>query len=77
MNGCKRPHTTKPPLISPQTTPIAKPAITAIGAGTLAAIIVAESTADSAAVEPTDKSMPPQIITSVMPSATQALMEDC
>src|SRR3954471_17748100 len=48
---------------------------TAIGAP--AAISTAAITAAMAAVGPTDRSMPPEMMTSVMPSATQALIEDC
>ena len=45
--------------------------------GTPLTIRLADSTAASAAVGPTDRSMPPEMMTSVMPSATQALMLDC
>ena len=45
--------------------------------GTPAAISTAATTAAMAAVGPTDRSMPPAMMTSVMPSATQALIEDC
>ena len=49
----------------------------ASGTGTPEIIRVAPSTAESAAVGPTERSMPPEIITSVMPSAIKALIEDC
>ncbi len=45
--------------------------------GTPAAISTAAMTAAMAAVGPTDRSMPPEMMTSVMPSATQALIDDC
>ena len=45
--------------------------------GAPAAISTAAATAAMAAVGPTDRSMPPAMMTSVMPSATQALIEDC
>src|SRR4051794_34019734 len=48
---------------------------TAIGAPP--AISTAATTAAMAAVGPTDRSMPPAMMTRVMPSATQALIEDC
>src|SRR3954451_13320974 len=48
---------------------------TAIGAP--AALSTGAATAAMAAVGPTDRSMPPVMMTSVMPSATQALIEDC
>ena len=45
--------------------------------GAPAAISCRGHTAAMAAVGPTDRSMPPAMMTSVMPSATQALIEDC
>ncbi len=49
----------------------------AIAGGTPATIKAADRTADRAAVGPTERSMPPEMMTSVMPRATQALMLDC
>ena len=47
------------------------------GIGTFATIRVAATTAANAAIGPTDKSMPPDTMTSVMPSAMHALIDDC
>src|SRR6478752_4724011 len=61
----------------PAATPKARAAGIATTIGAPAAIITAAATAAMAAVGPTDRSMPPAMMTSVMPSATQALIEDC
>ena len=45
--------------------------------GTPATIMAAPSTAVRAATGPTDRSIPPDMITSVIPNAMQALIEDC
>ena len=52
----------------PATTPAAMPA---------SSITIAATQADSAAVEPTERSKPPPMITKVMPIAITAMIEDC
>ena len=66
------------PLNAPETTPITTPTISATG------ILIpfldtnpAEITPVSAITEPTDKSMPPSIITIVIPHARSILVEIC
>src|SRR3954465_121345 len=61
----------------PATAPKARAAGIATAIGTPAVISTAATTAAVAAVGPTDRSMPPAMMTRVMPSATQALIEDC
>ncbi|MNP39660.1 hypothetical protein D3C76_1332450 [compost metagenome] len=65
------------PLKTPHSAPTPKVAIIASGTGTPATISVAPSTADNAAVGPTERSIPPEIITSVMPRAIMPLIDDC
>ena len=77
MNGCNPPHAISAPLTKPQNAPLAKANTMATGTGTPATSIAAASTPDSAATGPTDRSIPPEMITSVIPSAIQALIEDC
>ena len=77
MKGWRPPKATKAPLTAPQMAPSASPATTAKIGGTPATINVADRTAESAAVGPTERSMPPEMMTSVIPRATQALMLDC
>ena len=57
--------------------PIPSATATHSATGSPATSIEADATAASAATGPTDRSMPPEMITSVMPIATQALMLDC
>jgi hypothetical protein len=65
------------PLMQPQATPNPKPKATARIGGTPLESIDAEITAENAAVDPTDRSIPPVMITRVIPIAKQALIEDC
>ena len=53
------------------------PTATAKGTGTPCTIMEVDMTAENAATDPTERSIPPEMITSVMPSAMQALMVDC
>ena len=77
MNGCSPASATSPPLTSPHAMPSSRPAATHTTIGTPAAIMVAETTAASAAVGPTERSIPPEMMTSVMPIAMHALIDDC
>ena len=49
----------------------------ASGIGTPATSMAAPKVAVSAATGPTDRSIPPEMITKVIPRAMQALIEDC
>ncbi|CAH0293809.1 hypothetical protein SRABI106_03581 [Rahnella aquatilis] len=77
INGCKPAYATSMPLNTPHSAPTPSVAIIASGTGTPDTISVAPSTAESAAVGPTERSIPPEIMTSVIPSAIIPLMEDC
>jgi hypothetical protein len=63
--------------MKPQATPNPRPSAVARSGGTPLESIDAEITAEKAAVDPTDKSIPPVMMTSVIPIAKQALIEDC
>ena len=77
MKGCKPPQVISAPFRKPQNAPTASAPRMASGTGTPATSIAAPSTADSAATGPTDRSIPPEMMTSVIPSAMQALIDDC
>jgi hypothetical protein len=61
-----RPTTAPAPM--PATTPATRPAFT---------MTMAATHPDRAAVEPTDRSKPPPMITNVIPMAITAMIEDC
>ena len=46
-------------------------------AGSGACSVLARSTPEKATIEPTDRSIPPEMITNVMPAAITALIEVC
>src|SRR5271165_1488827 len=77
IKGCKLPSVIISPFIAPQAAPRTKPSSTARTGCKPAAIAEAETTAENAATDPTERSMPPEMITSVMPTAIQALIDDC
>jgi hypothetical protein len=77
MKGWSCPTVMSRPLMQPQATPNPKPSAVARSGGTPLESIEAVITAENAAVDPTDKSMPPVMMTRVIPIAKQALIEDC
>ena len=76
INGCRRRRTIKSALISPTSPPARMPTSTAIGVGNPQAVSASAATSPAQAIiEPTERSMPPVIITSVIPSALIAISE--
>ena len=63
------------PSITPQSVPIARPAMTAITYPKPLLIRPAQSVPERAMTEPTERSMPPVIMTKVIPKATMAVVE--
>ena len=70
MNGRRRARVTSSPLttpaVNPTAIPVARPAVTPSG------LALAAATLASAATAPTDRSMPPVMMTKHMPSETRA-----
>jgi hypothetical protein len=78
MNGGSRPAVIISPLASPAAAPTARPATIANPIGHPASANVhAVTTLPSASTDPTDRSMPPEMITEVIPRARMARMEIC
>ena len=77
MNGGRRPSAITSPLASPHAAPTASAAPTAAGAGQPAFNAAASTTPENATSDPTERSIPPDTMTNVMPTATIALMEVC
>src|SRR3954470_4482683 len=77
MKGWRPPYATSRPFMPPAAMPTRRATGIARKIGPPRDISTATVTAAIAAVGPTDRSMPPAMMTSVMPSATQALIEDC
>jgi hypothetical protein len=67
MNGGKPMRVTNKPLNAPQIAPTTTPPSMPIGTGTPAFTSIAAATPDSASTDPTDKSIPPVMITHVAP----------
>ncbi len=78
MNGVTPRPVMSAPLASPQRPPTATPQPRAAGIGRPASLMsVARTTVTSATAEPTDRSIPPAIITAVIPSAAIPTMTAC
>ncbi len=67
MNGGRRSSVTHRPLTSPQAAPVNSPSNIAIGTLMPARTDSAATTPASARIDPTDRSMPPVMITQVAP----------
>src|SRR5215831_3003164 len=76
MNGLTSRNAMTRPLASPTAAPAAIPASTP-AAMPACSITIAATQPASAAVEPTERSKPPPMITKVMPRAITAMIEDC
>src|ERR1035438_4228947 len=77
MNGCGRGSlVSRIPLMAPSAEPMASAATTLIRGGTPACISRATMTQQSPSTEPTDKSIPPVIMTVNCPRETSALTAD-
>ena len=78
MNGGRPPQLTSAPLQQAAAdADRERPATSATGSGWPPCSAAPSTTPDSATIEPTDRSMPPERITNVMPTATMALMLVC
>ena len=77
MNGTTRRVVIATPLMNPTTAPIATPAATAAIGANPSRNATAVITLASAIDDPTDKSIPPLIITMVIPRAPIATMTVC
>lgn len=78
MNGGSFPYETRAPLTRPQAIPVATARITAIHTGTPSDVAIQASTvAESAATEPTERSIPAETMTKVTPNARIAVTEAC
>ena len=67
MKGGSRRRAMKNPLTRPHAAPVSSPNSIASGTGTAALTASAATTPDNARIEPTDRSMPPVMITQVAP----------
>ena len=70
MKGGSRPSVMPAPLTAPSATPMASPASMTSGIGMPASSSIAETTAATATIEPTERSMPAVRMTKVMPTET-------
>jgi hypothetical protein len=77
MNGGSRPKVTRRPLARPHTRPTISPMPIPTGTGSPAASERPSAMPASASTDPTDRSMPPETMTNVMPTATIALIAVC
>ena len=77
MNGGSFPRVMSSPLRSPHSELVSRPASTANGTGQSACSRLAITTPDSATSEPTERSIPAERITNVMPTAITAFMDVC
>ena len=68
MNGGKPMRVTNTPFNAPQIAPTTIPPSMPSGTGTPALTSIAAATPESASTDPTDKSMPPVMITHVAPN---------
>ncbi len=76
-NGCDGLHAASVPLSAPNAAPTAMPTRMAMGAGIASRISNAATTAARLMRDPTERSMPPETISRVMPQATIASTLDC
>src|SRR6185295_9066125 len=77
MNAGRRPFVMRRPFTSPLAPPTPSPARMAAGTGQPPCSAQASTTPESASSEPTDRSIPPERITNVIPRAMTALMLVC
>ena len=77
MNGGRPPQLISAPLARPQAVPAASASVNATGSGCPPWSAVPRTTPASATIDPTERSMPPDRITNVIPTATIALMLVC
>ena len=75
MKGGRPTRATRVPLINPMPTPISSPTRIARGTGRPSCMQRAETRPAKAIVAPTDRSMPPMMITRLSPSDTMASQE--
>src|SRR5690625_1349637 len=77
MNGAMRPYATNAPLKAPSATPVSRPRrMERIGSIPATAVPAAMAPANARS-EPTERSMPAPMITTVMPNARSAFTEIC
>ena len=73
MNEGSDQRVTNSPLTAPQAAPVTRASATAAASGSFQSASATPSTApESASSDPTDRSMPPAMITNVMPVATSS-----
>src|SRR5690625_5002383 len=77
MNGAIRPYATNTPLKAPSSTPVRRPSSIARMGSTPATALPAAIAPAKASSEPTDRSMPAPMITTVMPKASSAFTVIC
>ena len=65
------------PFTNPHRTPAPRPAASASGTGNPAWSALASTTPEKATIEPTERSIPAEMMTNVIPTATTALIETC
>ena len=77
MKGGRASPAIRPPLTAPTAAPAATPASAATAAEPVAFMLRAVTTDAKAIAEPTERSIPPERITKVMPRAQTPTMTDC
>ena len=77
MKGGSRPTVISRPLIRPHASPIASAIAIPTGAGRPLSSASARPIPAKASTDPTDRSMPPEMITNVIPMATMAFRAVC
>ena len=77
INGGNPPQLMRAPLTMPQPAPTASARRSATGSGWPACSAVPSTTPESATIDPTERSIPPERMTNVIPTATIALMLVC
>ena len=77
MNGGRRPIVTIAPFTSPQSAALVSASVTASGNPAPDCKALARTTPERASTEPTERSMPPDMIANVIPAATIALIALC
>ena len=77
MKGGILPLVMTMPLIQPANVPIARPAMAAMRGSTPFSISQPMVTALRARIEPTDRSIPPEMMTTAWPAARMATIETC
>ena len=77
MNGGRPPQLINAPFPRPQTPPASSASVSASAIGWPPCSELPSTTPASATIDPTERSIPPERITNVMPTATIALMLVC